>query len=84
MRNADKYNQSEYVLKGIVVFLGAHYQTLIKTKFQGTWCWKLYDDQNIIPIGTYENVLNLFLDQAIQPTNLIFERVTPENSDIDK
>jgi hypothetical protein len=56
---------TSYVLKGMVVFLGAHYQVLIRTRCKEGWLWKLYDDHHIKTFSSYEQVMHLFLDSAI-------------------
>ena len=70
-----KQANTDYILKAIIVFLGAHYQVLIKTKINYNHCWVLYDDQKIEPIGTFVDVIHLFLKSGIQPTNLIYEKI---------
>ena len=69
-------SKDEYVLKGFVAFLGAHYMTFIKQEYKGRAFWRLYDDQRILSFEKWQDVLNMVLEQTILPTLLIYEEAT--------
>lgn len=75
----------EYILKSVVCFLGAHYMTYIKKKnSRGKKIWKLYDDdRSIKEYKSWNDVLNQILDNGTLPTVLMYEKVSPQNSNDD-
>jgi len=46
-----------------------------KTRQDGTRVWKLYDDQNISEISSWEQVLDMMLENGTLPTVLMYEQL---------
>ena len=81
--NVDHENP-EYILKGVVCFLGAHYMSFVKQEVDGEAVWKLYDDTNISTFRNWPEVIQLIMKLNILPTLLIYEQINEENKNLDK
>ena len=83
--NPSYVKNTEYVLRGVVCFIGAHYMTYIKQiTSNGIIEWRLYDDQN--PIKSFENwvdILYYILTLGQQPTLLLYEKLSRKNNQYD-
>ena len=74
----------EFILKGVVCFLGAHYMTYIKTRNvnegETTPYWQLFDDNKPIQLfSSWGDILEKILEFGTLPTVLIYERANDEN-----
>jgi hypothetical protein len=85
-RIADMYNfehssddsASEFELKSLVCFVGAHYMTFIKHSVnQSPPVWHLYDDAKEIKMYTdWKDIISKIVQYQILPTLLIYEKVS--------
>ena len=77
-----QHNQGppDYILKGVVCFLGAHYLTFIKqVDSKNAPVWKLYDDEKISILPRWCDVIHKILTLQMLPTLLVYEKATSEN-----
>lgn len=75
----------QYALKGIVCFLGAHYMSFIKSKVKKEFVWKLFDDgKDITILPTWADVMGKIIQFQIQPTLLIYQKMSPSFSPPDE
>ena len=52
----------QYILKGLVCFLGAHYLTYMKQIVDGVPLWRLYNDEEILTYPRWGDILSKILE----------------------
>jgi hypothetical protein len=75
-----KAEKIKYFFKGMICFWGAHYFCYFRNfNASASDCWNLYDDQRVIKVGCWDEVLDRCLKGHEKPILLLFEELISED-----
>lgn len=64
----------EYILKGMVIYWGAHYYAFFRVFIDGEEEWLRVDDRTITKKGAWKDIVRESVDAMVTPTIILFEK----------
>lgn len=79
----------EYILKGMVIYWGAHYYAFFRVFIDGEEEWLRVDDRTITKKGAWKDIVTESVNAMVTPTIILFEKykesvLVPSISDMER